>query len=308
MTFKSLTHESVKDLIETQLAAWPLAKKNYDALMLVKRKPFSLGSVEGSVQCNPARIVSTGAATDAASIAKRPCFLCEKNRPAEQFPVRIVEGWDLLVNPYPILPVHLTIVCREHKPQDAVPPAIVNFAEALPGMVVFFNGARAGASAPDHLHLQAVMKDELPLIRLVEERHTPDMRALLVSNNIPGDFPVTFFSGIVSPDEKGMKILDLAFNIGGLDEDGSFTDKSLVNAYFWIADNGLLRFIIIPRRAHRPKCYFKEGKEQRIVSPGAIDMTGLIIAPREEDFKALSDDEIREIYNDVAIPIDLLKA
>ena len=45
--------------------------------------------------------------------------------------------------------------------------------------------------------------------------------------------------------------------------------------------------VVIPREKHRPDCYFKTGNEQCLVSPGALDMAGLMITPRETDFKNL---------------------
>ena len=68
-------------------------------------------------QFNPARLVSTGAKIDKATLAKRPCFLCEKNRPSEQIVLSFGEGFDILVNPFPILPVHFTIPSRHHQLQ-----------------------------------------------------------------------------------------------------------------------------------------------------------------------------------------------
>lgn len=301
MTPKSLMHDDVKDLVEAQLAVWPLAKKNYDALANVERKPFRIGKFYGAVQCNPARIVSTGAATDADSIAKRPCFLCASNRPKEQIVTDIIPDWDVLVNPFPILPIHLTIVSKTHQPQTAPPLEMVNFAEALPGMAVFFNGAKAGASAPDHLHLQAVLKDELPIIRFIEEHHKSSMTPYMSSVQLSDDFPFFFFSGIVTPDSKGLETLRMPFAVGGLSQKKDLSDISLTNVIFWIDNDRMLRFVQIPRRKHRPSCYYLEGKDKRVISPGTIDMAGLIIAPRKEDFEALDARQINEIYKETAL-------
>lgn len=300
----TLSHDDVKSLIETQLALWPLAKRNYDALAKTGRRTLRLGDFDCAIQWNPARIRSTGARTDRESIKARECFLCRHNRPDEQLVADIAPGWELLVNPYPILPVHLTIASASHVPQAALPEDIVMIAESLPGMAVFFNGARAGASAPDHLHLQAVLKDELPLLRLAEMVHVSEKSDILTTAQTDLDLPFYFISGIVADDTEGMNYLNAAFAYCGIYDKGPSDRRELLNSFFWTDDYGRMRYVIVPRKAHRPGCFFAEGDANRMVSPGCIDMAGIIITPREEDFLKLSENEIRRIYTDVAFPMD----
>ena len=296
---KSYNHDEVLGFIETQLEEWPLTKKNYDALGLVDRRSVGVDGYDFLVQYNPTRIVSTGASIDKKSIEARKCFLCKDNRPAEQIVFPILDGWEMLVNPYPILPVHLTIVSNVHKPQKRVPKDIVEIAMSLPGMAVFFNGAKAGASAPDHLHLQAVMKDELPLIRLVEKVHPISAKLVLPSDALLPNFPFFFFTGIVAPEESGAKTLLAGLSIGGSESGDRLDDPELVNTFFWVGDNGLLRFIAIPRKAHRPSCHFDNEPDRLLVSPGCIDMAGMLITPRRNDYDSLNADKIRAIYKEV---------
>ena len=293
--------DDVASFIETQLQCWPLAKKNYDALMNVERREVTVGGFPIGIQFNPARIVSTGANISKSGIEKRPCFLCRDNRPEEQHICNILPGWEMLVNPYPILPVHLTIVATKHQPQERVPEDIVTLAELLPGMAVFFNGAKAGASAPDHLHLQAVLKDELPLLRLIEKEHPSDKPGICTSEDFSVKPPYLVFSGVVAPGQEGLKTLLAGLRLGGLSADGKLTDPELVNSFFWIDGTGVMRFAVAPRRAHRPSCYYADGDAKRIVSPGCIDMAGLIITPRKEDYDRLSAEEISQIFKEVAI-------
>lgn len=300
-----LSHDDVASFIETQLSVWPLAKRNYDALAAVERRSEVLGDYEIGIQFNPARIVSTGALTDKESIAARPCFLCRDNRPEEQMVIDIRPGWEMLVNPFPILPVHLTIVSSSHQPQNHVPDDIIPIAESLPGMAVFFNGARAGASAPDHLHLQAVLKDELPLVRFVERYHSPERNGVMTSAQFGLDLPYFFISGVVAPDKSGYPVIMAGLNTGGPDNDGNLSDPESVNSFFWIDETCRLRFLVVPRISHRPKCYYASGDSRRIISPGCIDMAGLLIVPREKDYRVITRDEIMNIYSDVALPSDV---
>jgi len=300
----TLNHDDILSFIETQLSVWTLAKQNYDALAKVERRNIEIGNLECGIQWNPARIRSTGAKIDKDSIRSRKCFLCRDNRPKEQLIYDIASGWEMLVNPFPILPVHLTIASTSHIPQSRVPEDIVTIAETLPGMAVFFNGARAGASAPDHLHLQAVLKDELPLLRLAEKLHDSKKSGIMTSAQTDLDLPFFFISGIVTPDSEGMKCLRAGFAYCGLFDEDISERRELVNVFFWIDDSVRLRYVVIPRKTHRPECFYSTDSSYRMVSPGCIDMTGLIITPREEDFRTLSEKEIRKIYSDVAFPKD----
>lgn len=293
-----LTLEHINSLIETQLALWPEAKQNFDRLMEVRRKPLDIGDFRAAAQLNPARIRSTAAAVDKESVAKRACFLCQANRPSEQLCGEWPKGWDLLVNPYPILPVHFTIVSKEHRPQDEIPLEMAAMAENAPDLVIFFNGAKAGASAPDHLHCQAVLKSELPLMRLVGQCHPVERTGWVSSEEFGKDLPFRFMSAVISPDMQGMRDLAQTSSICGKDPEGH-DDKGLVNAFFWMDPAGLLRIVVIPRKAHRPSHYFRE-KDNYMISPGAIDMAGLLILPRPDDFERISPEVAAEIYSETA--------
>lgn len=280
-----------------------MANANYAALGQCKRRTVRIGDLDVALQFNPARAVSTAAKTDAASIARRACFLCKSNRPVQQQALDCPEGWDFLVNPYPIFPTHFTIASREHQPQGAVPPEMAILAEQLPGMAVFFNGARAGASAPDHLHFQSVIKDELPLLRLVERHHALDNPGIKSARQLGIDLPYGFYSAVISPDESGAEIFRMMLGICGVDNVTGNPDRDLVNTYFWTETPGApLRILAIPRSAHRPSCYGSDHPHQHLVSPGAVDMAGVIVLPRLDDFENLTSEEITTIYSETGIP------
>lgn len=281
------------EFIDEQLAQWPLARENYQALGKTERRRLQLGDLTVGIQHNPARIVSTGAKTDEASIASRPCFLCKKNRPSQQVGMEIAEGWELLLNPYPIFPSHFTIVSKEHQPQEGFPLDMVTMAEKLPGHTVFFNGKNSGASCPDHLHCQAVKTHELPLMHLIEERHMLDSGRAVTNKSLGLDVPFEFTSVIITPDLEGMEELANIENTIGK----KYISEGRLNAFVWIDRNGQLRICAVKRRKHRPSCYgTEEGKH--LVSPGCIDMAGVIITPLKRDYDTLSEEEIRHIYTE----------
>lgn len=284
------------EYIDAQLAEWPLARENYQALGKTERRSMQLGDLTVGIQHNPARIVSTAAKTDAKTLAERPCFLCKKNRPPQQVGMEIAEGWELLLNPYPIFPTHFTIVSKNHKPQEGFPLDMVTMAEKLPGHTVFFNGKRAGASCPDHLHCQAVKTHELPLMQLIEKRHSLDAGRVSSSESLGLDVPFGFTSIIITPDLDGMsELARIEDSIGK-----EYISEGRLNAFVWIDGNSLLRICAVPRNMHRPSCYGSD-EGQHLISPGCIDMTGVIIAPIKKDYDTLTEDDIKKIYKECGI-------
>lgn len=269
-----MTREEIREFYDSQLKDWELAYRNVNALQNVETKDFAVGDLKGKIQFNPARAVSSLAKTDAASIAARKCFLCSNNRPREQRIIEILPEWELLVNPYPILPYHFTIASCHHTNQVLPIETGFKLAEKLQGMVVFYNDSGAGASAPDHLHFQAVPKDLLPLVKIMDKKGD-DLESI-------GELP---FKVITDIEELGKVSLP-------------------VNAYFWISDKGKRRFMAIPRGAHRPSEYYKDVPERRAISPGAIDMAGVLVCPIKEDFDAITNQDIAKILKQVGLPIE----
>lgn len=288
----NLTQEDLKSFVECQLATWPLAKNNYDSLAQCLRKRFDIGNLSGAVQFNPARIASTGADTSASAVAARTCFLCAANRPEEQLSVPLESGWLLLVNPFPIFPMHFTIVAEQHVPQQEVPFEIASIAEKMEGMTVFYNGPRAGASAPDHAHLQAVLTEELPLMRLIEKCHTPENTGIRTGEDLGLNLPFSILSAVIAPTPEGMADMVRMFRIDG----------ELLNFFAFVDYRGYLHLVAVPRKAHRPDCYFADGDARLLVSPGSIDMAGVVITPRKEDFEKIESDDIALIYSQTGLP------
>lgn len=282
----------IDDFYSRQFREWPEVEKSYRELGRVMRKIVKVGDFDVIVQCNPARAVSTGAKVDPESIKRRPCFLCERNRPKEQIKGEAISGFDVLVNPYPIFPVHFTVASQVHEPQEKMPLEMVEFVDRHAGLAAFFNGSKAGASAPDHLHFQAIRADELPLLSLVERLHPGDKSSVISSKDFGLDLPMRFESIVIRPDILGQGLLALLPSMTG-------EEPGLVNQFVWKDPSGVLRALVFRRRAHRPHQYFEEGEKQLMISPGAIDMAGVVITPRRADFEKITADELRDIYSQV---------
>ena len=289
-----------------QIEKWQDAGKRYRDLQNVMISEQG----EWKVQFNPARIVSTGASIDKKAIAKRPCFLCADNRPEEQITRVLDNGFELLVNPFPILPVHFTIPLLKHAPQLIRPyyGEMHHLLEMYPDLMVFYNGPKCGASAPDHMHFQAGTSGLLPL----QQAWGRLSRELEVVVALSDDEEISLIHEYVCPaflirsrnqknDEKMFGWLYEAMGRVSRDESGeSRNEEPMMNIVAWRQGDEYLS-VVFPRRKHRPDCYYADDDSQRLVSPGSLDMAGLIITPRQEDYERLNTAEIQAIIDEVAV-------
>lgn len=73
-----------------------------------------------------------------------------------------------------------------------------------------------------------------------------------------------------------------------------------INVLAWKEDDNIVTVIFL-RKKHRPDCYFAEEEEQMIISPGSVDMGGLIITAREKDFKNITQQKAFDILKEVSL-------
>ena len=300
-----------------QLEKWDDARQRYQDLRNVKTRELVVGTSTMKVQFNPARIVSTGAKIDKQTLAERPCFLCEQNRPKEQVKKPIDGQYDLLVNPYPILPIHFTIPSVKHEPQliRNSYSEIHRLLNEYPSMMVFYNGPKCGASAPDHAHFQAGTSGVLPL-QMAWQRLSRNLKPILNLNDEEGislieEYPcpaLLIHSKSEYSDEQLFIRLYEALPV----PEGE--PEPMLNIVSWRHDTDYYS-VVFPRKKHRPDCYYAEGCNQYIISPGALDMAGFIVTPRKEDFERITPEVALGILNEVSLQpnelqqvIDRLKA
>ncbi|MBO7266912.1 MAG: DUF4922 domain-containing protein [Bacteroidaceae bacterium] len=286
----------LETFFNTQLSEWPMAHAGHEALTHVWSRPLASPKLPMAlrVQCNPARIVSTGASIDKASIAARPCFLCAANRPKEQRSIALNGAFEWLVNPFPILRNHYTIASTTHRKQSITEgyEALIQATKALPEeYIVFYNGPKCGASAPDHLHLQAGIGDDIPLVKYAKS--VPDEE--LCQAIAPFGYMVYLIH-----DAEDSSTFDRLYAMLPLPE-GEYEPRMNVVAY---RKGDQVDLIVIPRHAHRPHCYAAEGDARYLISPGALDMCGLIVTPRAEDYERLTAAKAMEILCEVGVRIE----
>ena len=275
--------EEINNLFLNQQKSWQQLQNAIKQLNSVKQKQFNLyGDACVTVQFNPNRIISTGAKTDSKELSERPCFLCEINRPKEQQSITFLKKYAILCNPFPILRNHITIALHSHVPQRIRNKIgdMLTISEQLPDYILFYNGPKSGASAPDHFHLQAGLKSDLLL------QGDNDLRSCMMINSDDRNEAIELFNEVY----KYLKSLQPE------------EEEPMMNiiSYF---ENGSYNINIFPRKKHRPSQYYVEGNGKFLISPGALDMAGLLITVREEDFNKIDNSDIEDIYSQVSLPI-----
>lgn len=303
--------------IENQLAKWQTARTNHEALNQIETRRFELAGNTITVQFNPARAVSTCAKVDKSSIEARKCFLCPENKPNEQDEIIISldEPFSLRINPYPILPGHLTISSLKHQDQvladktiRQLPGKLISWLEEYfaSGYVLFYNGAKCGASAPDHFHFQAVKQSDVPVIQQWERLMETAVREKEIkteNGNTYSSFQITSYicpiqvficnhSADILPEMINQYLESLPLHEG--------ESEPRYNLFAWQDKQRGFTMAYFPREGHRPACYTATGGEQLLVSPGALDMAGLLVTPRKEDFDKIIESDITQIYKEVA--------
>lgn len=296
--------QAATDLIDQQCAQWPMAGDNFAALARIKEREFAVSGFEFKIQFNPKRIVSSSAKVDPKSISERPCFLCGANRPAEQRGIPFVGDsgleYTILVNPFPIFTRHLTIPAVSHIDQRIQGRVgdMLDLAASLTDYLIFYNGPKCGASAPDHFHFQAGNKGFLPLEIHIEK---------LISDH------ATQFSG-GQYRLLGSAVSTIIYKSSSAEQIKGWFERfyarfaaltpgenePMMNILCWkTAEDYYL--VIFPRRAHRPSQFFAEGDQNIMISPAAIDLGGVFITPMEKDFLKITSADVEDILKQISI-------
>ena len=233
------TESPIIRFFNRQLQTWPVVRQRYRDLHQVETRELVTDTITLQAQWNPARIASTGAKIDAKSIAERPCFLCAKNRPHEQMH-RVIDGkYELLVNPFPILPIHFTLPTLKHQPQHILSmyDEMLKLAERNTDLTLLYNGPHCGASAPDHAHLQAVSSGCLPL-QQSWQRLSRNLVEVINDDEDNGiwqvaDYPAAAFVIRSNDKSTGERLFRRLYNALPLSDDH---DEPMMNVIMWQSD------------------------------------------------------------------------
>lgn len=309
-TEKTFDSKAARSFVEQQCTCWEVARTNFEALSTVQTRELSVGNETVRLQYNPARILSSTARIDENSLQARPCFLCAANRPQQQLRQPFDDDYEILVNPYPILPFHLTIPTLTHTPQRIAHRmgTLFQLSHQLNEFVVFYNGPRCGASAPDHAHFQAGAAGFLPM----ETEESFTKKGALAppicsyQSAVLRAYPEhsrPFFEIRSTEEIESIYLFSLVLQVLQQNEpDPAEKDEEpMMNLLAWNAKGeSILR--IFPRNLHRPSCYYaSDDMERFLISPGALDMGGLVAVARKNDFERLTGEQLSTIFAEVCI-------
>jgi len=294
--------EQARQLIKDQQNEWELVRKNYAGLKNVKTRKLAFDGFDMVVQYNPERIRSSAAKVDAKSIEARPCFLCRQNLPKEQRGIPVMDNYLILVNPFPIFPEHLTIPHMEHTDQliEDKFSDMLEMAKLLEDFTVFYNGPKCGASAPDHFHFQAGIKRFMPI-----ERDYRNGSFFHYSKSVNGVGIIKwtdYIRTILAFSGRDKEQISSLFNV-------LFAELKKLQPHEAEPMLNILTFFqgsrwtvhVFPRQLHRPRQYFEEGEKQIVLSPASVDMGGVLITPREEDYNKISMNDAQDIFEQVCL-------
>jgi ATP adenylyltransferase/5',5'''-P-1,P-4-tetraphosphate phosphorylase II len=301
--------QKAASLLDHQKVNWNLVNENFKAIAEVQTKRYEFGNFHVRTQFNSSRIISSSAKVDKKSISNRACFLCEDSLPASQKGINYKDKYVILVNPYPIFKQHLTIPHHTHTPQS-ISNSFVDLLDLSydlrDNFFVFYNGPRCGASAPDHLHFQAGQRKSTPLEEYYKSL-IESGKLLLSTDNFRIGLVTESVFNFVYIQSSSSKQIEMVFEkvLQQLNNFDDSAEEPLLNVIS-IYDNDQWNLFIIPRKKHRPDQFFFENDSKILISPASVDMAGLCITPRKEDFEKLTVRDIEDIYNQVVFDSDIL--
>jgi hypothetical protein len=297
-----------------QLDSWPELRQAHEGLRQSLYKKLFLTDLEVELQHNPFRMRSSSAKVDRHSIEKRPCFLCLENLYPDQRALAYKKDWLILCNPYPIFPEHLVVSHTQHIPQEigSCLGAMLSFVADLDGAFeAFYNGPACGASAPDHIHFQAYPAGCIPLVPQVQLLLAAGM-GLSQIDAMQGQGAC--FAGevdcrgvfICRSQDPGALEENLIRAVNHLKKVTRAHDEPLINILIAAGGPDLIG-ILLPRKAHRPACYFSQDGDHMVVSPGAVDAGGLLVLPRREDYEHMTREQVLGIFFEVCFGKDIFQ-
>ncbi len=297
------------ELLARQKESWLAAAAGYDALNHVRERELTCRGFSVRVQHNPGRITSTLADVGEKSVAGRACFLCPPGLPKAQQGILYRKEYLVLCNPMPVFPSHFTIAHLDHRPQDlagAVPTLLTLMSDFGPGFLILYNGPRCGASAPDHLHFQAVPSGLMPIERDVRAaQRAAKRKAGGVSVHRPAGLgrQVVILEG-PDPAELGDAIHALVTALKKV----LSTDLEPMMNLICVRKEHASTVLLFPRAKHRPDAFYLEGDGRLAISPAVVEMGGIMVTPLEKDFERLDAARIEQLFDEVSLPAETVDA
>ena len=293
-------------LLAQQTRSWAMARRGYESLATVQTRRFEFDGFQVKTQFNPGRLISSSARVDSKSISERPCFLCGANLPADQKGLLVHNEYLILCNPFPIFPEHFTISHIDHRPQDLLPAlaVLIDLARELsPRYTMLYNGPRCGASAPDHLHLQAGLRGFMPFeaeVGVLEQQRGEILSERSGVRIFTFDGYLRTFLGFRSSNAEALTATVQASVNVYRELAGDPDQEPMMNLLVWF-DAGEWTLALFPRSRHRPSFFFEEGEQKLLLSPAAVDVGGVCTLPIEKDFRTIAQDHLVQMFSEVSL-------
>lgn len=293
-------------LLNEQKASWPQLSQAYQALRMTKTRHLACNGFSVRLLHNPGRLMSTNAKVDAADINRRPCFLCADHLPPWQKALRYRHEYLILSNPMPVMSGHLTIPHLSHIPQtitNSIQTFLALAADLGQEWTILYNGPRCGASAPDHLHFQALPAGQTPI-----EQEIGEKRRLIPYGGYQNGISCSRVENVgrevilfVGKEPSSLvKALSEHIKALGKIARSPVDEEPMINGVAHFED-GEYSILLFPRQRHRPSVFFRDGDDRIVVSPAVVEMAGIIVTPFEKDFERLDCATVESIYSEVTL-------
>lgn len=293
-------------LLKNQKKNWNKLAGGYESLKTVVDKSFQFDGFTIKVQFNPGRLISTAAKVDQESIKERKCFLCSSNLPDEQKGIKYKDEFLILANPFPIFTEHFSIVHFNHIQQEISGwfGRMLSLSKDLSKYyTVIYNGPKCGASAPDHLHFQAGNKFFMPVDNEFHSLKNEYGKIIFENNSLTvsgiDDSLRRFISIETSDALTAEKIFKKFYEV--YKKVVPKNAEPLMNILCFYEEEYGWRIIIFLRLKHRSSHYLREGNNNILLSPGAVDLGGVCITPLEKDFRNINKQLLAEIFQEVSL-------
>lgn len=292
----------LEQLFEEQCLHWKELRTAIERLSTVQTRTIDCETFSVLLQWNPKRLQNVQANVTPEALRQRSCCLCMENLPEEQKGILYKDTLFILCNPSPIFPHHATVVHTQHFPQEFFPylEFMISLAEeADNAYTLLYNGPQCGASAPDHFHFQLIPWRSLPVETDAVE---PQRRKLLHYQPHLSVSTLQHYCRavlIVESDQRKEMLSGVEKILNALKKRKQQTEEPMLNALCSYQQE-VWRLILFLRRKHRPDRFYATGDEQILISPGVIDMGGVLITPREREFKNFTPHQVMDLYHEMS--------
>ena len=289
-------------MFSRELSAHGRAFHNYEALAGVEVKDMTIDGFPAKLFFNPARVRSVMADVSPEALQKRACFLCPDGVEEHQ----LTHNWDsptghtyyIRVNPFPIFSPHFTVSSSVHERQELLPhlESMLHLAKELPEMTIFYNGPMCGASAPDHMHFQAVPRHSLP----IEDHFSTNYANAILVQETDLQNHLTAVKKVLAMGTIPEEASQTGSLTAGASHAEEYEPRWNIVSWYEPAPSQKFNTIVFFRRESRPQCFFAPENERILFSPGTVEMAGIGIVANQESFDRITPEVLRSMIQEVA--------